>query len=542
MHWWQSRTRRAASFRRCLTIDQKQIQIRMNTQSKQGNLMPKVEITQGPIEGIDGVGVIEYRGVPFAAPATGDLRFRAPRAPQPWQGSFRAERRAPAALQEKNPVMGIEDRASDCLYLNLWVPEGQGPFPVMVWFHGGGYLSGSPSQALYDGARLAREQRVIVVNAAYRLGFCGYGWLRELAPELESEGNLGLRDQVAALEWVRENIGAFGGDAARVTVFGESAGGFSVATLMATPAAHGLFQRAICQSGAGDMVVTPEEATRISALVVDALAGEGAPADRLRQASDRDLIRAQRHALRNTVARGLRDTTPQFGMVFMPVVDGDFLPEMPVNAVARGAAREIELLAGVCRDEWQLFQYAPPFNGGHALKRLRDIGASELDKRFRRALPEHGEEALALYRDRVIPDERRGPLDIYCAMETDRLFRVPTRRLLDAQASAGGRAHGFQFTHEVDAFGVPLGACHVVDVPLVFNLIDTPVGQLFTGGDETAVALAREVSGLWGAFAHGEPPPWPDWSTDATARCFGPGDFATFPDASLEDLWKRVIP
>ena len=504
--------------------------------------MREVETAQGRLAGVAGEGVTGYRGVPFAAPATGALRFRAPRPPRPWKGTFRAERRAPAALQEKNPVMGIEDRDSDCLYLNLWVPEGEGPFPVMLWFHGGGYLSGSPSQALYDGSRLARQQRVIVVNAAYRLGFCGYGWLRELAPELESEGNLGLRDQVAALEWVRENIGAFGGDADNVTIFGESAGGFSVATLMATPAARGLFRRAICQSGAGDMVVTPEEAGRISRQVVDALPGEGSPADRLRLASDTDLIRAQRHALRETVARGLRQTTPQFSMVFMPVVDRDFLPEMPVQAVAGGAARDIELLAGVCRDEWQLFQYAPPFNGGHSLARLREIGEPELDKRFRRALPEHGEEALALYREIVTPDERRGALDIYCAMETDRLFRVPTRRLLDAQMEAGGRAHGFQFTHEVNAFGVPLGACHVVDVPLVFNLVDTPVGQLFTGGDETAMELAREVSGIWGAFAHGEPPPWPDWSTDAAARCFGPGDFTTFPDPSLEDLWERAIP
>ncbi len=505
--------------------------------------MQEVEIATGRLAGIPGEGVTEFRGVPFAAPATGRNRFRAPQPPESWTGLYRAEQYAPAAPQERNPLMGIEQRDSDCLALNLWVPEGEGPFPVMLWFHGGGYLSGSPSQLLYNGARLAKQQRVVVINAAYRLGFQGYGWLAGLAPELESEGNLGLRDQVAALEWVRDNIAAFGGDPEQVTIFGESAGGFSVATLLATPAARPLFHRAICQSGAGDMVLAPEEAERVSALVVDALPGPGSNAERLLAATDGELIRAQRAALKQVVRRGLRGTTPQFAMVFMPVVDGDFLPDVPVDAIARGCARGRPLLAGACRDEWNLFQYAPPFNGGASLERLRALGEDELEKRFRRALPEHWQPALELYRASVTPDPRRGILDIFCAMESDRLFRMPTQRLLQAHSGAGGTAWGFQFTHEIDAFGVPLGACHVVDVPLVFDMVDSPVGQLFTGGGEPAAALARQVSDVWGAFARGEAPQWPDWSRSAQVQCFGP-EIHCEPlfSAQSEQLWREIIP
>lgn len=504
--------------------------------------MQKVQTRYGELEGIARQGVTEFRGVPFARPPLGEWRFRGPRPPQPWRGTFQAQTFAPAAVQELNPLMGVEQTSEDCLYLNLWVPEGEGPFPVMVWFHGGGYVSGSPSQLLYQGEALAREQGVIVVNAAYRLGALGYGWYAPLAPELEAEGNLGLRDQVAALQWVRENIGDFGGDADRVTIFGESAGGFSVATLLAVPSARDLFHRAIVQSGAGDYVLAPEEATRVAEAVLEALPGNGPAADRLLAADQKDWVRAQRQGFRQLVKRGLRDTTPQFAMTFLPVVDGDFLPRMPVDAIAAGCAKDTPVMAGVCRDEWNLFQYAPPFNGGVGLDRLRQLDDDEIRHRFRRALPYHGDEAMALYRERITPDPRRATLDLFCAVESDRLFRVPTQRLLDAQTAAGGSARGFQFTWEIEAFGVPLGACHVVDVPFVFGLVDTPVGQLFTGGGAQAQALSGRVRDVWGAFARGEEPDWPEWHVERTLECFG-RERQRLPlhDEGLESFWREVI-
>lgn len=504
--------------------------------------MKEIEVGQGRLQGVAKAAVTEFRGVPFARPPLGENRFRRPQPPQPWSGVWQADRWPTPAVQEANPLMGVEQAGEDCLYLNIWVPEGEGPFPVMLWFHGGGYVGGSPSQLLYNGENLAREQQVIVVNASYRLGVLGYGWFRELAPSLAADANAGLHDQLAALRWVHDNIAAFGGDAGNITLFGESAGGFSVATLLAVPDARPLFRRAIVQSGAADYVLAPEEAARVTEQVVDALPGQGAAVDRMLAAGPQDWVRAQRQGLRTLVQRGLRDTTPQFGMSFMPVVDGELLPELPLAAVARGAAADKALMAGVCRDEWHLFQYALPFNGNASMDRLRSLGEADLAHRFRRALPHHGDEAFELYRRKVAPDPRRAPLDCFSAMESDRIFRVPTLRLLDTHSRAGGRAHGFQFTREIEAFGVPLGACHVTDVPLVFGLTETPVGQLFTGGGDKAAALSRRVQQVWGNFARDESPDWPAWQEQRRVHCFGDTENEVpLLDDELEAFWQPVI-
>lgn len=504
--------------------------------------MSAIEISSGRLTGLSKDGVSEYRGVPFAAPPTGENRFRAPQPLNPWSGELAAEKFRPAAWQTPNPLMGTEQINDDCLYLNIWVPDGEGPFPVMVWIHGGAYTSGSPSQLLYNGRRLAASQRVIVVNAAYRLGAWGFGWLKEVAPTLEADSNLGLRDQVAALQWVQENIAAFGGDRHRVTVFGESAGGFSVATLMATPAAQSLFQRAIVQSGAADFVLSPDEAAKVAEALVAGLPGSGSVADRLRQIAPRDFVRAQNGSMRQVVKRGLRTTTPQFGMVFMPVVDGDLLPQLPVAAIAAGCARDKAVMAGVCQDEWNLFQFAPPFNGGVSLDQFLGMDESEIRRRMRRQLPDHAEQAFVRYAEEVQVHPRRGLMDLVSTLETDRTFRMPTLRLLDAHGAAGGQTWGFRFSHAIDAFGVPLGACHVVDVPLVFGLTDTPAGQLFTGGGPTAAALSEQVMDAWGRFARDGDADWQRWPEQRLARTFGPGPaLAPLVSAQMEQFWQPIL-
>lgn len=493
-----------------------------------------IEIETGRVTGLRREqGITEYRGIPFAAPPVGAWRWRGPQPALPWSGVRAAERVAMPAWQERNPMMGVDEIGDDCLAVNIWVPEGDGPFPVMVWFHGGGYTSGSPSQLLYHGARLAAAQQVIVVNAAYRLGVWGYGWF----PELEADGNLGLRDQIAALAWVQRNIAGFGGDPRQVTVFGESAGGFSVATLLATPAADDLFQRAIVQSGSADMVLAPAEAEGVSCRVAQAL-----PAGMtLMDASARDIVKAQRAAYSSPVLRGLRQSTPSQSMVFMPVVDGDLLPRRPLDAIAAGCARDRAIMAGICRDEYHLFQYAPPFNGGKQMAALREVDDAAIFRRFMRALPEHGEAAFVHYQEQVTPDPRRCNLDWFSAMEGDNLFRVPTQRLLDAQHSAGGQAWAFQFTWEAEMLGVPLGACHVVDVPFVFGITDTPVGQLFTGGGEQAAALSRRVQQAWGDFSRGESPGWAPWPAGAELLGREQG-MAPILDEARAALWEPIIP
>ena len=504
---------------------------------------PVVTTASGRLRGLQSDGVQEFRGVPFAAPPLGEWRFRAPRPPQPWVGIRDADRFAPATWQQPNPLMGTEQISDDCLYLNIWAPQGEGPFPVMVWIHGGAYTSGSPSQALYQGRRLAAEQQVVVVNIAYRLGAWGYSWFADLLPELECDGNLGLRDQLAALQWIAQNISAFNGDPQQVTLFGESAGGFSVATLLAVPAAQSLFQRAIVQSGAADFVLAPEQASLVAERLLEALPGKGAVADRLLAIDGRDFVRAQQAAMRQLVQRGLRTSTPQFGMVYMPVVDGDLLPALPVQAVANGAARDKPLLVSLCDDEWHLFQYAPPFNGGVPLSRFLAMDEAEILRRMERLLPGRGEAALACYTESIAVHPARGLMDRVSALETDRIFRVPSQRLLDAQAAAGGAAWGCHFSHQIEAFGVPLGACHVLDVPLVFGLVDTPAGKLFTGGGPAAEQLSVQVMAAWGEFAHHGRVDWSPWGQRRQAHTFGPGA-AEMPllDERREQFWQTCIP
>lgn len=501
-----------------------------------------VVIPQGRYQGVVGESVIEFRGIPFAQAPLGELRFKAPRALDSGTGAQRADRYPLPSLQLNNPIMGVEASGEDCLYLNIWVPEGEGPFPVMLWYHGGGYIAGSISQPLYNGARLAASQKVVVVHAAYRLGTHGFADFSAVAPELKADSNLGLRDQVAALEWVNAHAGAFGGQADQVTVFGESAGGFSVASLMATPRARPLFQRAIIQSGGGDFVLAPAEVKRVTQAFVDALPGEGGAAEKIRQADNKAWVAAQNQAIRTLVARGLRDSTPQFGMNFLPMVDGDLLPEIPVEAIAAGAARDLEVLAGVCRDEWNFFQYAGPMAGFPTIDEMRQWPEEEILRRFERGLPGNGERVMAHYKATVTPHPERTRMDWYSAMETDRIFRVPTVRLLDAQ-SAHRPSWGYQFTYESVQFGVPMGACHVLDVPFVFGVTDTPVGQFFTGGTDEARQLAGRVQRVWGDFAHGRGADWQPWGENRQVHQFGPGEAsAALFDEETEALWARIIP
>ena len=276
--------------------------------------------------------------------------------------------------------------------------------------------------------------------------------------------------------------------------------------------------------------------------MVDELPGEGSAEARLMACDAQALVRAQIKAARQVVRRGCRESTPQFGMTFMPVVDGDLVPGLPAERVRAGVARDIRLLASVCRDEWHLFQFAPPFNGGVGLERLRQLEQADIEKRFRRNLPHHWEQGLDYYRHRVQVHPERGLLDYCSALETDRTFVVPTVRLLDAHADAGGQAWGCRFDRDIHAFGVPLGACHVSDVPLVFGLTDTPAGQLFTGGGEAAAQLSAQVMQAWGRFAHGHDPGWARWSEGRLALApGGPAEMVSLLDPAGEQLWRQII-
>lgn len=501
---------------------------------------PRVQTRYGSLCGVQENQVEIFRGIPYAKSLSGLSRIHAPEPFPAWEGVREAIKPAPAAPQEEIAFMGVGKIGDDCLALNIWRPvQREGALPVMVWIHGGGFSVGGSHQALYEASALARDNQVIVVSLNYRLGILGFGdW--SAWPELGGVTNAGLRDQILALEWVRDCIADFGGDPNRVTLFGESAGGMSIACLMASPKAKGLFHRAIIQSGSPDHVITSVEAQRITARFAEAavdlcacLEGELKP-----------LIKAQRACFNTTVDRGLHaHPVRQFGMTLLPQIGDDILPEHPLQAFAKGASGDIPLILGTTRDEWTLFYLAPQALGGGSARPEPD--AERLSHEFERTLPVQGQQMLSAYQA-LMPNALGS--DVFCAYETDRMFRIPTVRMAEARFKAAAPTWHYLFEWPC-AWNKRLGSCHTIEIPFVFGIIDQPTGQFFTGGGEEALLLSQRVREAWSAFAHGQAPQatdWPEWPsyTEAyreTLKIAAVTDREDNPEMARRQLWQDVI-
>ncbi len=314
-----------------------------------------VQTTSGLVEGYVHKSIQVWKGIPFAKAPVGELRFMPPQPLEPWAGVRAAKEFGPASIQGEDRLMvGLTGRAKlaeseDCLYLNIWSPAADGKKrPVMVWIHGGAYVTGAGSIAWYDGSSFAEIGDVVVVTLNYRLGALGFLYLREwLGDEFANSGNLGLLDQVAALRWIHDNIAQFGGDPERVTIFGESAGAGSIGALLAMPKAGGLFQQAILQSGSGSLGIrTTEEASSISKQVLDAAGVRPGDLDALRSIPANQLVNA---------ASAIGVPLP-----FGPVIDGDSLPVHPLQALEHGHAADLRTIIGINKDEYRLFTIADP--------------------------------------------------------------------------------------------------------------------------------------------------------------------------------------
>jgi para-nitrobenzyl esterase len=409
------------------------------------------------------------------------------------------------------------ESSEDCLTLNVWTPAaGDGPRrPVLVWIHGGGFVFGSGGQVPYDGTGLSTLGDVVVVTLNYRLGALGFLALPALAEEEGGVcGNFGLLDQIAALEWVRDHAAAFGGDPDQVTVFGESAGGMSVGTLLGTPAARGLFQRAIAQSGAAHNVSTPEQGERVAYALMKELGLSLTDLDSLRALPVSAILAAQQQIVGGLLAIG-------GGLPFQPVVDGRVLPRQPLEAIADGEAPGVALLVGTNRDEWKLFALADP--------KLKSLDESRLVRRLERALPgrdpdgrPYAERALEVYRRSRGAGEEASPIALWNAIEGDRVFRVPAVRLADAQSAHSRDVYSYLFTWESPVLGGALGACHGLDVPFVFGTAMLPALRAFVGEGPEVAALCARIQAAWIAFArsgnpsHAALPDWPRY--DPTLR------------------------
>ncbi|MCK2219185.1 carboxylesterase family protein [Actinomadura sp. ATCC 31491] len=472
-----------------------------------------IRIGTGRLTGGQDGEIAVFKGVPFAKAPFGRLRFAAPEPPEPWDGVLEATRFGPRPPQP--PMMpGLPpwspDGGLDCLSLNVWTPDpGGAGLPVMVWIYGGAYRSGYADLPAYDGARLAR-QGVVVVTFNHRVGFEGYGHVPG------RPANRALLDQVAALRWVRENVAAFGGDPGNVTVFGESAGAGAIACLLAMPSARGLFGRAIAQSVPG-MTFTPAFAARVTDAVERRLGGVP-----LAESAPEALVAAGEAVATEEMRGDVGRWGPMAyeSIAFAPVVDGEVLPDTPWNALAAGAARDVALIAGYNRDEFRLFH---AMSGGNP--------APDLEGALRTLAPPYAEDAYRAAHPGA-SDE-----DLYVTLMSDWMFRMPSTLLADAHT---GVTHAYELTWSPTP---ELRACHALDVPLTFGVIDDDdMARMLTGGSPDLPALSEQVRTAWTAFAATGDPGWPRYdSATATTHLFDvvPSDVDD-PEAASHALWAKA--
>jgi para-nitrobenzyl esterase len=490
---------------------------------------PVVRIAGGAVRGRLEDGVAVFRGIPFAQPPVGALRFAAPQPVPPWDGVREAGEFGPPPPQSRllsaplpRPAPGVD--ATDWLTVNVWspslgatVPGQSGGLPVMVWIYGGAYRTGTSSQRSYNGSRLA-ERGVIVVSFNHRVGVEGFAQLPGMPP------NRGLLDDVAALGWVRENIGAFGGNPDNVTVFGESAGAGAIASLLVMPLAAGLFRRAIVQSFPGTFFSPALAADITEAIAVAA----GLPATtEAFAATDPDRLAAAADA----VVAGDHPRWAQVSLStvpFSPVIDGEILPSTPWQALASGTAREVDLLTGHNRDEYRLFLEFAGLRGKITQDMVDELidafvpdnGISDGRKAYRAAYPEADAETL------------------YEVVFSDWLFRIPTLHLAQAHASGGGGTYLYELVFEAG----PLGACHALDVPLVFGVAEE-LGRFLLGDEPSAeaIALGDLMRSEWVAFATTGDPGWTPYSPGRRmTRIYGTEpDVIPYPEVASMHVWDQ---
>ncbi|MFE3444253.1 carboxylesterase/lipase family protein [Nocardia sp. NPDC059180] len=490
-----------------------------------------VSTADGVVRGHRGRRVIRWRSIPYAAAPVGALRLRAPQPVEPWTGVRPATEFAYAAMQHRTGAQigarRYQPTSEDALTLNVTAPvsAGSSPLPVMVFIHGGGYLFGTSALSLYSGAQLAVGGDVIVVSMNYRLGAFGYADFGEFGTEDRPfDSNLGLRDQIAALEWVRTNIAAFGGDPGNVTVFGESAGAHAVLSLLATPSAAGLFHQAIAQSAPADWALSAEDARLIARRCVNALGATPDNASQmLSEAEAIDIHRVFGRAMRNS----LRERPGFFAAA--PVVDGTLLPQAPIDAIADGNAHRVPLIIGTCNNEGTLFAKFADYSLPTTSDRLRAaVGESAAEARVRAAYPGYPDSMAAI---------RAGG---------DFVFWRPSVAVM-AGHSKYAPTYAYRYDFAPRALRLAgIGATHATDLMPVFGIADSPFGRALTaaGGRRGLVSVTRQFQDNWLRFAHtGAPlPSWPAYTEDrrSTLIIDAPSRVEHDPQRAKRLAWEGI--
>lgn len=461
--------------------------------------MTVVNTKSGKVEGLYEDQQYVFKGIPYAAPPVGELRWLPPQPVKPWDGVRPAKKFGTISPQSQMPGADMisslavdEPQNEDCLFLNIWTPSiDDARRPVMVWIHGGAFLIGSGSQKMYRRNTIVPRCDIVLVSINYRLGALGFMNLKELTGgKIPATGCEGLLDQIAAIEWVRDNIEGFGGDPDNITVFGESAGGMSIGCLMGMPAARGKFQKSILESGAANTVSSLEEASSAAAQFLDVLGLRSNDIGVLRSLTVEQLLSAQQKLGDIMRTRDSRITP------FQPVVDGVAMPEIPIKAIIKGSASSIKTLAGSNLEEFKLFNIMEP-----DFSNLNEAG---MVKRLEGLIPtQHVPGVIAAYqRGSEKRGERTHAADILSAIQTDLMFRIPALRLVEAQCTHNQPAYSYLFTWKSPAMGGILGACHVLEIGFVLGNYD----DSFCGSGSDADALSRKIQDAWSAFARtGDP-------------------------------------
>ncbi|MGK5627899.1 carboxylesterase/lipase family protein [Streptomyces sp. URMC 123] len=503
---------------------------------------PRARTAEGVVEGRWRGGHAVFRGIPYARPPVGELRFAAPAPPRRWEGTRQAADFGPAAPQSvptRTPAAGgvnseggnSTEKAenaenADWLTLNVRTPDpGTAGLPVLVWIPGGAYMTAASDDPMYDSSALAGAG-LVVVSLNYRVGAEGFALLDGAPP------NRGFLDQIAALHWVRRNIASFGGDPDRVTVAGQSAGAGSVAALLTMEPARGLFRRAIAHSVPGAHC-TPALAEQVATALADRLgtvptAAALSGVDPWRLADAVAALGAELPGRRDTWGR-----LAQAGMAMCPVVDGQVLPETPWSALSGGRASGTELLVGHTRDEFRLFSVMTGRLGTF----------TDEDARTALELFAPAPDGPGAYRA-ACPGAT--PEELLETVHSDALFRMPSQQLAEANDAAGGTSFLFELRLASPALGGALGACHSLDVPLAFGTLDSPTGrQLF--GDEPpaeAVTVSRELQRAWVRFATTGDPGWAAYRPDQRLTRVLDADARTlpYPEEASRRIWEGRPP
>ncbi len=469
-------------------------------------------------------GACVYRGMPFAKAPVGALRLKRPEPPAPHPGVFEATKFGPACLQEEDFLNGgkAESYGEDCLYLNVFRPAATGKFPVMVWIYGGGFVGGSGSFDIYDGSNLAGREGLVVVTINYRLAALGFMAL----PELKSEdpkgatGNYGIQDQARALEWVRDNISAFGGDPEDVTVFGQSAGGMSVCALLVSPEARGLFQRAMVMSGPCRLMTSLEDGYKKSQKLASDIGCQGA-----------DLLGCLRSKPMGSFLKKTGNDLFSGGVAWSPTIDGAFLPDTPVKMIQAGNYQQVPVIFGTTRDELRIYTMT--------LSGLGLWSRGAVNSLIKLLTGPNSGQILSMY---DYQDYRR-PIDVAFAFGNQMVFETPAFMMASAM-SGKNPVYLYRFDWDQTRFPHKMGAFHAIDVPFVFGAMhpDAEIAKLLASKKtyQKSEYLSFIMMDYLGNFARsGNPngkgiPSWPAFTNRDPQRLYFNTEISSRPFTEKE--------